>query len=138
MKQITIITPPGRPGTMGDIAELLGQNNVNITDCDLTDDSAHGVILLRAEPYDLALRLLSEAGYHAASDSLIVLKIEDAPGALARVATQLKTPGINILSMRFVRRDSGWATVVLTTDNNAAARTLLSDFLFGDNADNED
>ena len=117
MKQITIITPPGKPGTVGDIAELLGKNNVNITDCDLTDDNAHGVILLRAEPYDLALRLLSEAGYHAASDNLIVLKIEDAPGALARVATQLKTPGINIQSMRFVRRDNGWATVVLTTDD---------------------
>jgi hypothetical protein len=62
MKQITIVTPSGRPGTLADIAERLAARGVNIVDIDATDDHAHGVILLQAEPYDEALRALAEGG----------------------------------------------------------------------------
>ena len=131
MKQITIITPPDRPGTVAEIADLLASNDINITDCDATDDHAHGVVLLRAEPYDAALRVLSEAGYTATNDDLLVLKLKDEPGALAKVAAELKEPGLNIRSMRFVRRENGWATVVMATDDNARAREFLAEFVVG-------
>ena len=49
MKQILIITPPGHPGTLADIAGRLGDRGVNITDIDASDDHAHGVIRLQAE-----------------------------------------------------------------------------------------
>lgn len=129
MKQITVITPPDRPGTLADIAERLAAQNVNILDMDVTDDHAHGVILLQAEPHDVALRVLAEAGYQAASDDLIVIRISDVPGGLARIAARFREPAINVNSMRFARRDNGWATVVLSTSDNAAARELLQDCL---------
>jgi len=137
MKQITIITAPDQPGTVADIAEKLAAQNVNILDMDVTDDHAHGVILLRAEPHDDALRALAEAGYQAASDELLVIRIEDVPGGLARIAARFREPAININSMRFARRDNGWATVVLSTNNNAVARTLLEDCLIGTGANSE-
>ena len=130
MKQITIISQSKRPGTIAEIADLLGAQGINITDCDATDSEEHGIIQLRAEPYDQALRVLSEAGYQAANDELLVVRIEDKPGALAELASQLKEPGINIRSMRFARREAGMATVVMSTDNNAAAREYLPDSLF--------
>jgi hypothetical protein len=129
MKQITIITPPDRPGTLADIAELLGARGVNILDIDATDDHAHGVILLQAEPYDEALRALAEGGFHAVSEDALVVRIQDEPGALARVATRFREPHINITAMRFLRRDGGWATVALSTDDNARARAVLADCL---------
>jgi hypothetical protein len=129
MKQITVITAPDQPGTVADIAERLAAHNVNILDMDVTDDHAHGVILLHAEPHDEALRTLAEAGYQAASDELLVIRIEDVPGGLAKIAARFREPAININSMRFARRDHGWATVVLSTNNNQAARTVLEDCL---------
>jgi hypothetical protein len=129
MKQITVITPPDRPGTLADIAERLAARGVNILDIDATDDHAHGVILLSAEPYDEALRALTDAGYHAVSEDALVVRLKDEPGGLARVAARFREPRINITTMRFLRRDGGWATVVLSTDDNARARELLADCL---------
>lgn len=129
MKQITIITPPDRPGTLADIAERLAARSVNIVSIDATDDHAHGVVLLEAEPYDEALRALSEAGYHAISEEVLAIRIKDQPGALAKVAARFREPQININAMRIVRRDGGWATVLLSTSDNDRARSLLSDCL---------
>ena len=127
MKQITIIVPPDRPGTLADIAERLAARGVNITGLDATDDHAHGVIFLEAEPYDEALRTLADGGYQAVSEEVMVIRLKDEPGALARVAARLREPVINIQAMRILRRDGGWVSVVLTTSDNARARSLLAD-----------
>jgi len=129
MKQITIVTPADRPGVVADVAERLGARGVNILQMNVSDDHAHGVIFLEAEPYDEALRALADAGYDAISEDLIAIQIKDEPGALARVAARFREPQINIHSMRFVRRDSGWATVILSTNKNEEARQLLADCL---------
>jgi len=130
MKQITIITPPDRPGTLADITERLAARNINIVGISASDDDhVHGVIFLEAEPYDEALRVLAEAGYHAISEDLLAIRIKDEPGALAKVSARFREPQINIHSMRFARRDGGWATVILTTSDNERARTLLADCL---------
>jgi hypothetical protein len=129
MKQITIIVPPERPGTLADLAERLAARGVNITGIDATDDHAHGVIFLEAEPYDEALRTLADAGYHAMSEEVLVIRLKDEPGALARVAARFREPSINIQAMRILRRDGGWVSVVLNTNNNVQARSLLEDCL---------
>lgn len=129
MKQITILTPADRPGIVADVAERLGASGVNILQMNVSDDHAHGVIFLEAEPYDQALRVLADAGYDAISEELIAIRIKDEPGALARVAARFREPQINIHSMRFVRRDGGCATVILSTNNNDRARALLADCL---------
>jgi len=129
MKQITIITPPDRPGTLADIAERLATRGVNILQIDASDDHAHGVVFLEAEPYDEALRALADGGYHAISEEVLAIRIKDEPGALAKVAARFREPQINIHAMRIVRRDGGWASVILSTNNNEKARTLLSDCL---------
>lgn len=129
MKQITIITPPGRPGILADIAERMAARGVNIMEITANDDHVHGVILLEAEPYDEALHALADGGYDAISEELIAIRLKDEPGALARVASRFREPQINIQSMRFVRRDGGWATVILSTSDNSQARALLADCL---------
>ena len=129
MKQITIITPAGRPGIVADIAERLGVRGINILQMNVTDDHVHGIVFLEAEPYDEALRVLAEAGSDAISEDLIVIRLKDEPGALARVSARFREPQINIQSMRFVRRDGGGATVILSTNNNERARALLADCL---------
>lgn len=129
MKQIKIITAADRPGTVADVTERLAEQGVNILAMEVTDDHAHGVILLEAEPYDEALRALASAGYDAVSEEVVVIRIKDEPGALARVAGRFREPLINISAMRIVRRDGGWATVILSTGDNDAARELLKDCL---------
>lgn len=127
MKEITIITPPDRPGTLADITELLAGQGVNITDMEVTEDEAHGIIRLMATPYDEALRLLTDAGYHALSEDVLLIRLKDEPGAIAKIAARFREPAVNVTSLRILRRVGGWATVGLNTSDNALARTLLAD-----------
>lgn len=129
MKQITIITQANRPGTLEDIAERLAARNVNILDIDATDDHAHAVVVLRAEPYNEALRALADGGYHAVGEEVLVIRIPDEAGALAKLAARFREPQININAMRIVRRDGGWASVLISTDDNARAKEILADCL---------
>ncbi|HAD61736.1 MAG TPA: hypothetical protein DCG12_21070 [Planctomycetaceae bacterium] len=129
MRTIVLITPPDRPGTLAEIAEKLGESMINISNIDVVDDHIHGIVRIIAEPHDEALRLLTEAGFQAVSDDLITIRIEDVPGGLAKIASRFTEPGINIRSLRFARRDNGWATVLLSTDDDARAQELLREFL---------
>ena len=129
MKHITIITPANRPGILADIAERMAARNVNIVQITSKDHHDHAVILLDAEPYDEALHILSEAGYDAISEDLLAIHLKDEPGALAKVAVRFRDSQINVQSMRIVRRDGGWATVILSTNDNSKARSLLADCL---------
>lgn len=129
MKVITIIAPPDRPGTVADIAEKLAARGVNIDQMDVTDDHVHGVVRLEATPYDEALRALSDAGYNAVSEDVIVIRIKDEPGAIAKIAARFREPQININAMRFAHREAGSAIVMLSTNDNEGARALLSDCL---------
>ena len=129
MKEITLVTPPDRPGTLADIAEVLAARGVNITDMEVLDDHAHGIIRLRAEPYDVALRALTEAGHHALSEEVLLIRIKDEPGGIAQVAARFREPALNVTTLRILRRHAGWATVALSTSDNVLARTLLADCL---------
>jgi hypothetical protein len=127
MKQIKVIAPAGKPGTVADVTELLADRGINIHAIDVTDDHAHGIILLEVDSYDDALRALGNAGYDAVSEEVILVRIKDEPGALAKIAARFRDPMINISAMRIVRRDGGWASVILSTEDNAAASELLKD-----------
>jgi hypothetical protein len=129
MKEITIVTPPDRPGTLADITERLAARNINITEIEVIDDHAHGVIRLQAQPYDEALRVLTDAGWHALSEEVLLVRIKDEPGGIARVAARFRAPQINVNALRILGRYSGWATVALSTSDNAKAKELLADCL---------
>jgi hypothetical protein len=129
MREITIVTPPDQPGTLADVAERLAAREINITEMEVIDDHVHGIIRLQAQPYDEALRVLTDAGYHALSEEVLVIRLRDEPGAIARVASRFREPHINVNALRILRRTSGWATVALSTSDNARARELLGDCL---------
>ena len=129
MKEITLVTPPDRPGTLADIAEVLAARGINITDMEVIDDHIHGIVRLQAQPYDEALRALTDAGYNALSEEVLLIRIRDEPGAIARVAARFREPHINVNALRILRRHGEWATVALSTSDNDTARTLLADCL---------
>ena len=107
----------------------MAARNVNIVQMTAREHHCHAVILLDAEPYDDALHALAEGGYDAISEEIIAIDLKDEPGALAKVAARFRDSQINVQSMRIVRRDGGWATVILSTNDNSKARSLLSDCL---------
>ncbi|HVA27062.1 MAG TPA: ACT domain-containing protein, partial [Candidatus Baltobacteraceae bacterium] len=75
----------------------------------------------------LAMETLTDAGYHAVSDQVILARIEDKPGALAELSRRLADAQINIRALHHVRREAGHALVAVSTDDNDRARQVLGE-----------
>lgn len=130
MKQISVITD-NRSGVLAELSHALAARDVNIESIDGEAARETGVVTLTVDRYDEALLALREAGFQAVSEDALIVRLTDAPGALARVAERFKSEAINIKSLRILRRDGGFAVVALVTEDNERARLLVSDLLVG-------
>lgn len=128
MKQITVIVDD-HPGILADVSLALAERRINIETLDGESAAHTGVITLTVDRYDEALVALRDAGFQAISEDALVLRLPDEAGALARYSKRFKEAGINIRSMRIVRRESGYSLVTLVTDDNDAAVPLIRDVL---------
>ena len=126
MKQLTVLAP-NKPGQLAAIAEALAAGGVNIEHFDVESHGAHGIIVLTVDRYGDALRLLLDAGFKAVTQETLLVRLEDKPGALAKVAVRLKDAGIDLRSMHIVRREAGVSIVSLVADDNARAAAVIGD-----------
>jgi hypothetical protein len=128
MKQLTVLVP-NQPGQLARISEALAAKGVNIEDFDVESHGAEGLISLTVDHYDAALKALRDAGYRAVTQSTLLIRLDDRPGALAAVAARLKDAGIDLRSMHIVRRLEKVSIASLVADDNARAAEVLKDVL---------
>jgi hypothetical protein len=130
MKQLNVLAP-NKPGQLAAIAEALAAGNVNIEHFDVATHGADGVIVLTVDRYGDALRLLLDAGFQAVTQETLLIRIEDKPGALAKIAVRLKEAGLDLRSMHIVRREGGVSIASLVADDNEKAGRVLRDVIIG-------
>lgn len=128
MKQITVVLD-SQQFAIADISTLLAKHGINIDSIGADDVKDYGVMTLTVDRYDEALQLLREANYHAIAEDAVVVRIEDTPGALAKVSTRFKDAGILMRSMRIVRREQGACIVAIVATPVASTRELVQDIL---------
>lgn len=128
MKEIIVLCP-NRAGSIADISLALAAKGINIESFDAEGAVSNGVVILCVDRYDEALQTLTEAGFHAVSEDAAVVKIEDKPGALARIAVRLKEGSINVRSLRIVQRADGYCLAAIVAEDQDAMRELLADVI---------
>ncbi|MBL69849.1 MAG: hypothetical protein CMO74_15635 [Verrucomicrobiales bacterium] len=128
MKQITIVTE-SRRGLTADIAALLAREEINIETLNALEVEGADVLLMTVDQYNRALMVLRDAGYPAVTEDALLVRLEDEPGALAKVAMDFKEADIPVRSIRIIRRSQGWGIIAISTDQVEAARKLLKDSL---------
>lgn len=128
MKEITVVVD-NRAGMLADLSEALAARGVNIESIDGEAAATRGIIRLTVDNYDEALSALRDGGFRAISEDALLIRLKDESGALARAAARFRDAGINIRSLRILRREGGFALVTLVTENNEAARDLVFDVL---------
>ena len=131
MKLLHVLAP-NQPGVLARIAEALAAAGVNIEDFDVESHDAEGIISLSVDKYDEALHVLRDLGYRAITQDTLVIRLEDKPGALAKIAVRLKDAGLDLRSMHIVRRAGEFSIVSLVASDNVAAATVLRDVLIGE------
>ncbi len=89
-----------------------------------------GQLILAIQPPDNdALQSLRDAGFDAVTEDALLIRLRDEPGALAKVARRFKEANIDLRSVRFIRRQGGWAFVALATDRTEDAKALVKEYL---------
>lgn len=126
MRSIRVVVP-NRPGLLAELTEVLAARGMDISQIVVETDDTGAVVRMEVEDDDAALGVLTEAGYHAVSDDVVLARIQDRPGSLASLSRRLADANINIRSLHHVRRESGFALVAVSTDDNVQARTVLGD-----------
>lgn len=121
MKQIVVVAD-NRPGLVADVAVVLGEHGVNIGTVDGETLRDLGVVRMTVSDGDRALR---GAGLHAFSEEVILVQLEDRPGALARVARRFKDANLDITSLRIVSRDGTTGVVAISCEDVEKGRELV-------------
>lgn len=128
MKRITVVATD-RKGLIADLGELLERAGVNINSIDAVDEDGMAYVTLEVDRYDDTLALLRDSEFQAVPEEVLVIRIEDKPGGLARVSRRLAESDVGIRAMTMLQRMNGWCAVAVATDDNDRARETLADCL---------
>ena len=120
-----IVMAKSEVGVIADITVALADARVNILTINTENTGETGLVIMTTEDNDAALRALTMAGFRAVIDDVLVIRLKDEPGALAKVAEKFKAAGVNIQSLHILDRHGDYATVALSADDRAMAETLV-------------
>jgi hypothetical protein len=95
-KDLTVILED-RPGTLADVGEALGKASINIEGGCGFPCEGKGVLHILVEDAAAARRALEEIGLEVRGErQVLVLEVEDRPGALGEVSRRIANAGVNI------------------------------------------
>ena len=122
-----IIMVNNEVGVLAGITGVLAQAGINVESMNTQSAGDRGAVILTADDTGRALSVLNRAGYKAVSDDAVVVRLRDEPGALARVADELKQAQVNIQNLHILTRQNGYALIALTTSDREATVSALGD-----------
>lgn len=94
-KQISIFLE-NKPGTLADVTESLQEESINILAMTVSDTIDHAVVRMMVDKPGEAIHRLEEQNLLVVENDVIVVDLENEPGALANMADRLADHGINI------------------------------------------
>ncbi len=112
------------PGELARLGDVLGKAGANIAGlCAVTSGGGQAEVHILVSDPTPAFEALENAGIEIASEQeVIVLNIEDRPGALGEVAHRLGAAKVNLTTAYLATN----TRLVLAADNLAAAKSALS------------
>ncbi|MDH4188567.1 MAG: hypothetical protein OEV08_16395 [Nitrospira sp.] len=123
-----VISGMSKPGVMSQVAQVLGDAQVNIKAFSAPEVTGRGKLRLLVADLEGARKALTAAKIKFAEETALLLSLENKPGALQKVAALLTKARINIkCGYCTPSREGKRAIVVLTVSNTAKALTILRD-----------
>ena len=85
-----------RKGTLSALATLLGRHGVNIYGLTLADTEGHGYARLIVDDTEKARQLIEDSGELVAAREVLLIRVANEPGELARMLEALAARNLNI------------------------------------------
>ena len=112
-------------GVVADIAQVLADAGINIETIVVEGIGDRGIVILTTDSYTATMDVLRGAEFEVITYDAMVLKLEDKPGALARVAGKLRDEHISIQSLHVLKSDGDWVRIAITVDDREKADAML-------------
>ena len=123
--QVTVFVE-NRPGRISRIARVLADQDINIRAITISDMGEYGLINIICTDPDRAENILSQKGYSVSRKYVIVILMEDRPGAIAGITEYLQTKNINISNAYgFILKKGARAVLVLEVDDFDKAERMI-------------
>ncbi len=120
-KDLTVILED-RPGTLADMAEVLGKADINIDGLCGFPCEGKGILHILVEDAAAARRALEEIGLEVQGErQVLILELEDRPGVFGDVARRIANAGVNI-DLLYAATNT---RVVIGADNLDKARAAM-------------
>ena len=124
-KQLSVFIE-NRQGRLGEVLNVLKENNVNILSLSLADTTEYGLLRLIVNNPELGKEKLAEDGFSTILTDVLVLKISHQSGSLQQLLKILSDNDVNIEYMYGLSIDGEEASVVLKTSDIVKAEEVLS------------
>ncbi len=128
MKQLTIVSDD-KVGLLADISFILGKSHINIDSISVGVVGGKAIINLTIKDDARAAQLLAASGYQVFAADVVVVKIADTPGELARISKMLADEGISIENVHVLAKGDGFVLDSMRVDKTAKAHKLLAPYL---------
>ncbi len=112
-----------KSGELARVTEILQKDGVNIRSVS-TEPQAETVRMVTSDP-EKTRKSLAESGMQFSERNLLVAKLQDKPGELARISGTLAKEGVNIDSAYMLDKDSEHVHIALSVSDEDKARNIL-------------
>ncbi len=112
-----------KPGELARMAEALKNDGVNIRSM-ATEQKAEVVRIVTSDP-EKSRKSLTQSGMQFSERNLLVAKLEDKPGELARISAELAKGGVRIDAAYMIDKDSDRVHMGLAVSDENKAKNIL-------------
>lgn len=117
-----VLIPDDQPGVLARMGAALGEAGINLEGVSAFTGQGKGIVHVLVADAERALEVLDAAGFDVrAAREVVVVPIEDRPGALGEYCGKLADAGINI-EQAYLATDN---RLVVACDDVARAREIL-------------
>jgi hypothetical protein len=116
VKQLSVFLE-NRQGRLGEVLQVLKDNNVNILSISLADTTEYGLLRLIVEDPEKGKDALLAAGFSAMLANVVIIKIPHTPGSLQNMLKIVVDKEINVEYMYGLTTEGDEASIVIKTSD---------------------
>ncbi|WP_372946945.1 ACT domain-containing protein [Mariniphaga sp.] len=115
-KQVSVFLE-NKSGRLNEVAQILGEANINISAFTVADTSDFGVLRLIVSDPDKACNVLKEKHFSVRTTDVVLVKSPNQPGALSRMLQILNAEGVFIEYLYAFSMNDKTAVIVIRPAN---------------------
>lgn len=115
-KQLSVFIE-NKQGRLGEVLQVLKDNEVNIQSLSLADTTEYGLLRLIVDKPEVGKDKLFEAGFSSMLTSVLIVDVPHSPGSLQTVLKTIAEKEINVEYMYGLTIKGDTASIVMKTDD---------------------